>query len=75
MNAHFRRDYVYQVSKENSLGLEEGIRLYYVRYDRTSKSYIFTQRKGSTNVIIPICHTKVVEAYRVLNKLYSIGYV
>lgn len=69
MNAFFRRDYLYKFKT----GAFNNVKLRYLRYDRSTKEYIFIEGDNKQNGELAI---RVKKAYYINNrieKLYHIG--
>lgn len=76
MNAHFRRDYLYQFKQEVPNGIPVGVMVRYLKFDRKNKEYIFLEgdTKRTNELEIRVKHEKAHSVLARLNKLQWIGY-
>jgi hypothetical protein len=68
MNAFFRRDYIYKFKT----GAFKGINLRYLKYDRTSKEYIFIEGAYKQQGELAL---RVNKAYYIENRIERMGHI
>ena len=72
MNALFRRDYLYRFNTDLIAGIDRGDKLRYLKYNRTTKSYVFLKgifkSKDEESIEIKGC------LLRGIDKLHWVGY-
>jgi len=71
MNSNFRRDYLYELKVGTKNGLPEGMKLRYLKFDRTTKEYVFIEGEHRKTNEMQIRFKHV---FGRIKQLYCIGY-